>query len=143
MVARGDIRAIRSTSSFDNSRFVSLTISLHPIFRLGTLVAIERASWVVPVIPRILTTLRASPGSMWSITVPFLIRRTSSPSFSEDSVVSLQHLHEHRHPYRYSVLRLLEVPGMRGRIHPGIDLVHPRQGVEDDQVLFGTSQKFR
>ena len=34
------------------------------MFLLGTLVAIESASWVVPVIPRILTTLRASPVDM-------------------------------------------------------------------------------
>ena len=40
IVARGEMSAIRSTSSFDNSRLVRFTISLHPMFLLGTFVAI-------------------------------------------------------------------------------------------------------
>ena len=45
-----------------------------------------------------------------------------------------QHLAEKGHPGEHPVLGLLEVPGAGVGVHLGGDLVHPRQGVQDDGV---------
>ena len=78
IVACGAMRAILCTSWGLSSLPSILRMSFVLNRLLGTLMAMVMGPFSRPVIPRILTTSKAWPPLMWSITVPSLILETRS-----------------------------------------------------------------
>ena len=66
----------------------------------------------------------------------------SSSPVSAGTICFIHHVQQHGHSHRHPVFRLLEVPCMGRGIKPGVDLVHPREGVQDDQVLLCPGKEF-
>src|SRR5674536_373477 len=102
--------AILSTSVGISSRSSILTISFRPYgnLLLVTFIATLTIAFVVPMISSILSTFKAFPAVIWSMTEPFLIdlTRNSSLLFFSVIAVSYTHLRAHETP-EHLVCRLL------------------------------------